>query len=63
MPLCAIFFDGECFPEDLLGLIPMEVHTTEEILFTKIVSFFEVNNLDLARVNMLVINIEVSGAI
>uniref|UniRef100_A0A672YBI2 HAT C-terminal dimerisation domain-containing protein n=1 Tax=Sphaeramia orbicularis TaxID=375764 RepID=A0A672YBI2_9TELE len=30
------FFDGECFPEDLLGLIPLEGHTTGEILFTKI---------------------------
>ena len=48
------FFDGECFREDLLGLIPMEGHTTGEILFTKIASFFEENNLDLARVNMLV---------
>lgn len=48
------FFDGECFREDLLGLIPLEGHTTGEILFTKIASFFEENNLDLARVNMLV---------
>lgn len=48
------FFDGECFREDLLGLIPMEGHTTGEILFTKIASFFEENKLDLARVNMLV---------
>ena len=48
------FFDGECFREDLLGLIPMEGHTTGEILFTKVASFFEENNLDLVRVNMLV---------
>lgn len=48
------FFDGECFREDLLGLIPMEGHTTGEILFTKIASFFEENNLDLERINMLV---------
>lgn len=48
------FFDGECFREDLLGLIPVEGHTTGEILFTKIASFFEENNLDLARINMLV---------
>ena len=32
----------------------MEGHTTGEILFTKIASFFEENKLDLARVNMLV---------
>ena len=42
------FFDGECFREDLLGLIPTEGHTTSEILF------FKENNLDLACVNMLV---------
>lgn len=48
------FFDGECFREDLLGLIPMEGHTTGEILFTKITSFFEENNLDLVHINMLV---------
>ena len=48
------FFDGECFRENLLVLIPMEGQTTGEILFTKIASFFKVNNLDLARVNMLV---------
>lgn len=48
------FFDGECFREDLLGLIPMEGHTIGEILFTKIASYFEENYLDLARVNMLV---------
>lgn len=44
---------GECFCEDLLGLIPLEGKTTGEILYTKIVAFFEENNLDLARVNIL----------
>ena len=47
------FFDGKCFREDLLGLIPMQGHTNGEILFTKIASFFEENNLDLVLVNML----------
>lgn len=47
------FFDGECFREDLLGLIPMEGRTTGEILFNKITTFFTENNLDLARINML----------
>lgn len=46
------YFDGECFCEDLLGIIPLEGKTTGEILFTKI-AFFE-NNLNLVRVNMLV---------
>ncbi|TWW63115.1 hypothetical protein D4764_03G0001230 [Takifugu flavidus] len=40
------FFDGECFCEDLLGLIPLEGKTTGEILFTKIAAFFEENNLN-----------------
>lgn len=48
------FFDGECFREELLGLIPLEGRTTGDILFTNIASFFEENKLDLARVNMLV---------
>uniref|UniRef100_A0A8C5ET12 HAT C-terminal dimerisation domain-containing protein n=1 Tax=Gouania willdenowi TaxID=441366 RepID=A0A8C5ET12_GOUWI len=48
------FYDGACFHEDLLGLIPLEGQTTGEILFAKISAFFEENNLDLARINMLV---------
>lgn len=47
------FFDGECFREDLLGLIPLEGQTTGQIIFEKIVSFFNENGLDLQRVNML----------
>ncbi|CAB1443411.1 unnamed protein product, partial [Pleuronectes platessa] len=47
-------FSAGCLASVLLGLIPMEGHTTGEILFTKIFPFFEVNNLDLAHVNMLV---------
>lgn len=30
-----LFFDGECFRKDLLGLIPLEGQTTGEILFTR----------------------------
>lgn len=48
------FYNGECFREDLLGLIPLEGHTTGEILFKNIISFLEMNNLDLRRINMLV---------
>ena len=47
-------FFGECFHEDLLGLIPMEGHTTSEIIFTKIASFLKENNMDLACINILV---------
>ena len=48
------FFDGECFREDLLGLIPLDGHTTGEILFEKVISFFRENQLELSRINMLV---------
>lgn len=30
------FFDGVCFQEELLGLIPLEEHTTGEVRFQKI---------------------------
>lgn len=40
------FFDGECFCEDLLGLIPLEGKTSGEILFTNIAACFEENNLN-----------------
>lgn len=30
------FFDGKCFREELLGLLPLEGHTTGEIMFEKI---------------------------
>ncbi|KAK0135642.1 SCAN domain-containing protein 3 [Merluccius polli] len=46
------FFDGECFREDLLGLIPLDGHTTGEILFEKVISFFRENQLELDRINM-----------
>jgi hypothetical protein len=48
------FFDGECFREDLLGLIPLDGHTTAEIHFEKVISFFRENQFELYRINMLV---------
>lgn len=48
------FFDGESFREDILGLLPLGGHTTGEVIFNAIVSFFEENKLDLGRINMLV---------
>lgn len=48
------FQDGDCFKEELLGLIPLEGRTTGEILFEKIVAFFKDNGLDLQKVNLLV---------
>lgn len=48
------FLDGDCFREELLGLIPVEGRTTDEILFDKIVAFFKDNELDLEKINLLV---------
>uniref|UniRef100_A0A669CMJ3 Uncharacterized protein n=1 Tax=Oreochromis niloticus TaxID=8128 RepID=A0A669CMJ3_ORENI len=48
------FFDGKCFREELLGLLPLEGHTTGEIMFEKISAFFEDNGVDMKRVCMLV---------
>ncbi|XP_054592747.2 SCAN domain-containing protein 3-like [Nothobranchius furzeri] len=48
------FYDGHGFKEGILGLIPLEGHTTGEILFQKIVDFFRENGLDLECINLLV---------
>ena len=34
------FYDGVRFREELLGLVPLEGHTTGEVIFQKIVTFF-----------------------
>ncbi|XP_060768194.1 SCAN domain-containing protein 3-like [Neoarius graeffei] len=48
------FYDGTIFREELLGLLPLEEHTTGEVIFDKISSFFRDNGLDMKRVCMLV---------
>uniref|UniRef100_A0A3B5B1D1 HAT C-terminal dimerisation domain-containing protein n=1 Tax=Stegastes partitus TaxID=144197 RepID=A0A3B5B1D1_9TELE len=48
------FFDGTVFKEELLGLLPLDGHTTGEILFENISSVFEDNDLDMKHVCMLV---------
>lgn len=48
------FSHDDDFQEALLGLIPQERHLTGEVIFNKIVSFFEENKLDLECVNILV---------
>ncbi|KAJ4937424.1 hypothetical protein JOQ06_001983, partial [Pogonophryne albipinna] len=55
------FSDGECFREDLLGLIPLDGHTTGEVMFHKVVSFFKEHKLGLDRINMLVTDGAMSG--
>ncbi len=34
------FFDSKCFREELLCLLPLEGHTTGDIVFGKISAFF-----------------------
>ncbi|RXN38167.1 SCAN domain-containing 3-like isoform X2 [Labeo rohita] len=48
------FFDGKCFREELLGLLPLEGHTTADIVFGKISAFFKDSGLDMKHVCMLV---------
>ncbi len=48
------FFDSKCFREELLCLLPLEGHTTGDIVFGKISAFFKDNGLDMTRVCMLV---------
>uniref|UniRef100_A0A3Q3NFP3 HAT C-terminal dimerisation domain-containing protein n=1 Tax=Labrus bergylta TaxID=56723 RepID=A0A3Q3NFP3_9LABR len=48
------FSDGKCFREELLGLLPLQGHTTGEIVFGKISAFLKNNGLDMERVCMLV---------
>uniref|UniRef100_A0A3B4ZDH1 DUF4371 domain-containing protein n=1 Tax=Stegastes partitus TaxID=144197 RepID=A0A3B4ZDH1_9TELE len=50
------FYDAghRCFREELLCLLPLKGHSTGEVLFDKISSFFQDNGLDMTRVCMLV---------
>uniref|UniRef100_A0A671WXQ4 DUF4371 domain-containing protein n=1 Tax=Sparus aurata TaxID=8175 RepID=A0A671WXQ4_SPAAU len=48
------FHDGVHFREELVGLIPMEGHTTGEAIFQKIDAFFDERELDLQKVCLLV---------
>ena len=48
------FYDGVRFREELLGLVPLEGHTTGEVIFQKIFTFFNEHELDLQKVCLLV---------
>ena len=48
------FYDGVRFREELLGLVPLEGRTTGEVIFQKIVTFFNEHELDLQKVCLLV---------
>ncbi|KAL1276497.1 hypothetical protein QQF64_036120 [Cirrhinus molitorella] len=49
-----VFFDGKCFREELLGLLPLEGHKNWRYSLGKISAFFKDNGLDMKRVCMLV---------
>ncbi|XP_065131907.1 protein FAM200A-like [Paramisgurnus dabryanus] len=44
------FFDGKVFREELLCLLEIQGRTTGEIIFNKLMQFFEKNGLDLSKV-------------
>ncbi len=48
------FHDRIRFREELLGLIPLEGHTTGEVMFQKIVAFFKERELELQKVCLFV---------
>jgi len=48
------YFDGKDFKEELLSLIPLEGHTTGEILFSKLEELFRLHSLSFERVNLIV---------
>ncbi|KAK0137495.1 SCAN domain-containing protein 3 [Merluccius polli] len=48
------YFDGKLFREDLLALIPLEGHTTGDILFTELSKVFERLSLSFEKCNLLV---------
>ena len=49
-----LHFDGKEFKEDLLALIPMEGHTTGDIIVTKLSERFERLSLSFEKINLLV---------
>lgn len=46
----ARYFDGKCFQEELLCLLPLPGHTTGEIIYNEIKQFFCTNGLDISKV-------------
>jgi hypothetical protein len=47
------FFDGKCFHEEMLALLPLADFTTGEVISEKIKLFFQENGLDLAQICLL----------
>jgi hypothetical protein len=47
------FFNGKCFREEMLALIPLANYTTGEVISEKIKFFFQENGLDLTKICLL----------
>ena len=48
------YFDGKDFKEELLSLIPLEGHTTGDVIFAKLEELFQLHSLSFERVNLIV---------
>ena len=48
------YFDGKVFKEELLALIPLEGHTTADVIFTKLDELFRLHSLSFDKVNLVV---------
>uniref|UniRef100_UPI00358F329E general transcription factor II-I repeat domain-containing protein 2A-like n=1 Tax=Myxine glutinosa TaxID=7769 RepID=UPI00358F329E len=48
------YVDGKVFREELLSLIPLEGHTTGDIIFTKLEELFRLHSLSFEKINLIV---------
>uniref|UniRef100_UPI00358F7E2A general transcription factor II-I repeat domain-containing protein 2-like n=1 Tax=Myxine glutinosa TaxID=7769 RepID=UPI00358F7E2A len=48
------YFDGKVFREELLSFIPLEGHTTGDIIFTKLEELFRLHSLSFEKINLIV---------
>lgn len=56
--LCVyVTFDGKEFREELLSLIPLEGHTTGDIVFTKLAELFKPHSLSFEKVKLMVTDV------
>ncbi|XP_059210109.1 SCAN domain-containing protein 3-like [Centropristis striata] len=47
------YYDGKDFKEELLSLIPLEGHTTGDVIFVKLEELFQLHSLSFERVNLI----------
>ncbi|XP_049328031.1 SCAN domain-containing protein 3-like [Astyanax mexicanus] len=48
------YYDGKDFKEELLSLIPLEGHTTGDVIFLKLEELFQLHSLSFEMVNLIV---------